>query len=238
VRRYWTDEEIGKLQELARRRVSPSEIALALGRSESSVKFKLWRLGYKTKFWTDDDYKTFRTLAEKGLSLSEIAGIMGRSYGALRHVAYRLGIKTAFAKKPRAILALNDAELAYIAGIIDGEGHIGMVKTQDGYDPVVSVANTSKELIDWIMNKVPTGALTTHQHLRKPNWKIGYVYTISSYADIVELLQKVLRYLIVKRRQAELMIEYCKVRLSSPLRGFKFDEIGKRYYQEFRELNK
>jgi len=89
VRRYWTDEEIGKLQELARRRVSPSEIALALGRSESSVKFKLWRLGYKTKFWTDDDYKTFRTLAEKGLSLSEIAGIMGRSYDALRHVAYQ-----------------------------------------------------------------------------------------------------------------------------------------------------
>jgi hypothetical protein len=35
-----------------------------------------------------------------------------------------------------------------------------MVKTQDGYDPVVSVANTNKELIDWIMKKVPTGALT------------------------------------------------------------------------------
>ncbi len=51
---------------------------------------------------------------------------------------------------------LSDAEAAYIAGIIDGEGSILLTRNrQDRYpSPQVSVTSTDHELLDWLCKRL------------------------------------------------------------------------------------
>ena len=60
---------------------------------------------------------------------------------------------------------MKPLEKAYIAGIIDGEGTITLVRKHqnENYSPEVSVANTNIGLLNWIKEKVGYG-----QIMKKP----------------------------------------------------------------------
>jgi hypothetical protein len=106
-------------------------------------------------------------------------------------------------------MPLTEAELAYIAGIVDGEGCIMLQKcsarASDAYIfPVVKVANTDFRLMDWLTDKVGAGSIQyrTRSHVGCKNVQH---WTIASN-QAIEFLKAIRPYLIVKAQQADVAL--------------------------------
>src|SRR3990167_4700333 len=134
-------------------------------------------------------------------------------------------------------------ELAYIAGLFDGEGTI-FIEGKKSYAKgaiskthylQLSIANTHKETIDWVKSFLCFGQIIKIEQGNKPlyNWR-GYG------VEAIVFLKLLLPYLKIKREQALLAIEFQKSKRH--LNGVKSrkDEIIKRdnYKNEIAKLNK
>lgn len=106
--------------------------------------------------------------------------------------------------------------LAYLAGIVDGEGciHIGYYfnKTQDRsvYHSLLQITSTDKCLIDWVTNifggnsSVYTQAQTPKNSTIKPyTWK-------ASGERLTHLCELLIPYAIIKKEQLQIMLEFRK----------------------------
>lgn len=145
--------------------------------------------------------------------------------------------------------------IAYIAGIVDGEGTISLhganrKQRQTGsafYYPFVQLANTNKTLIDWLDINIPIkhGIYGYHRNpdKQKPSWLIQFR---GSYA--VEFCRWVLPYLVGKKRQAEILLEYWEgaAAHNKSKRGYwnvnnpmppEVAELRHKLYAECRKLN-
>jgi hypothetical protein len=109
--------------------------------------------------------------------------------------------------------------LAYMAGIIDGEGSIcifetyGKNKRYGTYSrtkAIVTVANTSEDLMRWI-NTNFGGAMWRVKRRRGEDgsgrWKVCYHWELG-HTKASDLLLMLLPYLVVKKKQAELFLEH------------------------------
>ncbi len=106
--------------------------------------------------------------------------------------------------------------LAYLAGIVDGEGciHIGYYfnKTQGRsvYHSLLQITNTDKCLIEWLLqnfgglSSIYTEAQTPKNSTIKPySWK-------ASGERLTHLCELLLPYAIIKKNQLEIMLEFRK----------------------------
>lgn len=180
-------------------------------------------------------------------SINEVSHILGRSHSAIQHKASRLKIRkdSWFVKE----VNLNDAEAGYIAGIIDGEGSVRIQKQlhrdrrkSDDYRrfrfvPYVQVANTSKELMNEMRAKIGFGLIFLNRS-RGDKWKDCYAFVISTSAKIYPLLKRVSPFLIIKRRHAELLLEFCENRLRRLNQNESYSKRDLELYELLRELNR
>ena len=103
--------------------------------------------------------------------------------------------------------------IAYMAGIIDGEGsiYIGNFSSNPKtgtkyYQTNIEVTNTDKPLMDWILNMFG-GRLYTYTAKQLPKNSRRTVYRwIATGERVTHLAEILLPYLIVKKRQADIMI--------------------------------
>jgi hypothetical protein len=74
---------------------------------------------------------------------------------------------------------MRNTDKAYLAGIIDGEGCVGIGIRKSGsrrgryLTPTLQVTNTQKELLDWLYKRYGGGIYAhrqTNQRGRKPTW--------------------------------------------------------------------
>lgn len=93
----------------------------------------------------------------------------------------------------------------YVAGIIDGEGCIEVVCQQSRYIVRVTVCQQDVRLIKWLADH--TGIKTTYRMRDERNKYVTYQWRVAAQDDVRRLLQRIVRYLIVKREQAELALE-------------------------------
>ena len=109
----------------------------------------------------------------------------------------------------------TEAELAYFAGIIDGEGCLSMscgLRRRDSDPESVAltasaqlyIGNTNYELIHWIANRFPGSVKirAAQKSTHKPLWR-----WLCSGVNLGVLLTAVLPYLVIKREQAKLILE-------------------------------
>ena len=113
----------------------------------------------------------------------------------------------------------------YLAGFIDGEGYISLLKHKDirvkkGYTlfPVLKVSNTNKDVMLQI-SKFIKGNVLINSPITERNKEV-YSIRIHSFDKIKDILVNVRPHLIVKDKQADLMIEYCNNRLKRKVRGY------------------
>lgn len=100
-----------------------------------------------------------------------------------------------------------EAELAYFAGILDGEGSFVLHRNRIGYrfSCQVQVGNTDIRIMEWI--RVRFGGSVNQE--RRSNVKHKPIYRWVSQADNLDsLLTAVQPYLVAKRDQAELLLAY------------------------------
>lgn len=136
--------------------------------------------------------------------------------------------------------------LAYLAGILDGEGTMGVYKiSKHLYDFRFAVVNTNIELLEWIKVNFG-GSITVHykgDDIRKRSWK----WKLSDKTDIYKLCKVILTFLIVKKDICKLVIEayedtfHWDYQRGGNKYGIRIPEyaINKReeYYQRTLELN-
>ena len=109
---------------------------------------------------------------------------------------------------PKTNKPLNTAEAAYIAGLIDGEGSIGLLRKHRGENRqlVVSISNNDFALLRYVLDVTGVGKITS----KKPA-KIKHTpsktYTVTN-RQALELLRQITPMLrTYKRARAELILE-------------------------------
>lgn len=99
---------------------------------------------------------------------------------------------------------MEEVKKAYLAGIIDGEGTVTLMKhhKNETHIPFVGIANNNLALLKWI--KSLAGGNICSKKKRLPHHNDSYVLNIRQDRAL-RFLGEIKQYLIVKRRQAELI---------------------------------
>lgn len=102
-------------------------------------------------------------------------------------------------------MPLESTELAYAAGIIDGEGCIRVNKQGTRRHVVrVHVTNTDLRLVNWLRERFG-GYIWTEDGHYMPNAKIRHVWEVSAL-KAAAFLEIVYPYLMLKKEQAEIAL--------------------------------
>lgn len=117
---------------------------------------------------------------------------------------------------------LTETEKAYLAGLFDGEGHIGYYKNTTGYgnfNLMVTITNTDHRVMKWLKDKLTIGKISPKQKTHnKPAW----TWQIRNSHDAFEFLQIILPYLVIKKDQADLLLSLLDAEQKIPrIRGQK-----------------
>jgi len=100
----------------------------------------------------------------------------------------------------------SETELAYFAGIVDGEGCFAMHRhTEDRFGAQLQIGNTDLLLMQWIQRHFD-GSLNLEKR-RNAKHQDVWRWTASA-SDLDRILQGLIPYLITKKRQAELFVAY------------------------------
>lgn len=99
---------------------------------------------------------------------------------------------------------MDEVEKAYLAGIVDGEGTITLMKhhRNETHIPFVGIANNNLVLLEWIKSIV--GGNICAKKKRLPHHNNSYVLNIRQDRAL-RFINDIKKYLIVKRAQAELI---------------------------------
>jgi hypothetical protein len=114
----------------------------------------------------------------------------------------------------------DKAVYGYLAGIIDGEGHITITRSitegrkVDGSDCVkyictVGARNTDKRLMAWL--KQHFGGEIYPNKSKNPKWKTSYNWQLFGNKNLELLLLAILPYLQIEREQANIALEFLRL---------------------------
>lgn len=119
-------------------------------------------------------------------------------------------------------MQVKETQLAWLAGIIDGEGCIGAFrktrKHRSGNTtmlpvPYVTIVNSSHSLmveVESILKALGVSAYGFHESRNGTN-RLMKRFAIKNLESILTLLDAVIPYLVAKRVQAEVMREFLKI---------------------------
>lgn len=109
---------------------------------------------------------------------------------------------------------MSERDLSYIAGIIDGEGCISICSTNPSKETqtpshwcLINVTNTDYRLISYLQSYFKAGSISTRKS--KGNRKEAYSWVVNG-SNAMRVAEELLPYLLLKKEQAELLIELQK----------------------------
>lgn len=139
-------------------------------------------------------------------------------------------------------------DMVYIAGLFDGEGTIGLYKKKDNkiknrsyyYHTLVCLVNTNREVMEWMAKKLEINhhCVSRRKGKMKKTWSKCYVWFLGGLKDIIYFLSIVIPYLRIKRKQAELLLEYCLIRYKQPRKNFTYTSRQHQIYKLIKNLNR
>lgn len=145
-------------------------------------------------------------------------------------------------------MSATEVEIAWLAGFLDGEGTIGISRSNSKsaprayLRPHLQAPNTDKCLIDHmtaIIEKVTGKKQSITHHVMpegcKPMWRTQ-VHTQWECAMLIPLL---LPHIISKKRQAQIVLEFCQRKLArQSYKWHEFRDLDEAGYAECLALNK
>lgn len=130
---------------------------------------------------------------------------------------------------------MTSTDWAYLAGIIDGEGCIGVYwdKSSKTYKLTLAISSTSVEWLIALQEKFGLGNVHVQKHKAKKNWKLQAHWSLT-HSHAQEILRGCLPYLGIKKSQAELALTFKSAqRKTDPMTGrFIPMSPADRYQQE------
>lgn len=139
--------------------------------------------------------------------------------------------------------SLEDWQKGYIAAFLDGEGGIQITRSERrdreyriALHPAVYFTNTYQAAIRTIHLWLGGGSVTLRRGSERHRDTL--VFTVSGVRSILRLMETIRPFLLIKAKRADLMIEFCKSRVShNKGKGRSFTESELRLYTSIKELN-
>jgi hypothetical protein len=101
-------------------------------------------------------------------------------------------------------MKLTDAEIAYLAGIFDGEGCVGYYQRGDRYHSAsLHIASTDPRITQWIMDKLGCGSVSIRP--ASGRCKTAYSWQLCNRAEIQQVLSMIRPWLCSKGDQVDLL---------------------------------
>lgn len=127
------------------------------------------------------------------------------------------------------------SKYAYIAGIIDGEGYIGVTKwntknRKPFYKTRIIISNCNLDLLKHIQTIIPSRIEAKQRNKEHYNWTQGYNLVCR---DMEKWLPKVIPYLFGKKKKAELALEATRLLKK---RAYKTSEERHKRVEEINQL--
>lgn len=124
-------------------------------------------------------------------------------------------------KRDQMLKNTTEAQIGYIAGMLDGEGTISISWTRENKTMAVavSIANTYKKALKEIRNWLGTGSITKQQGIQAKlaNHKLCWVWRVGG-TTCIEILKRLEPHLIIKKSRARVAIEFFERRQQLDIR--------------------
>lgn len=117
---------------------------------------------------------------------------------------------------------LSQYDLAYIAGLFDGEGCVNIYKIDTKHTKITgrrknprwelstTIYNCDYKIIKWLYDNY--GGYLQHRGRKNPKWKKSYAWKMSSN-QAISFLKGIKKYLRIKEKQTELAIKFQQYRI-------------------------
>ena len=109
------------------------------------------------------------------------------------------------------MLNLTEAEQGYLAGLFDGEGTIGYYDFRNRHECTAMITNADPRVMSWLLNKVGYGNVHTVRKAYTRRKHTVHHWRICSRPRVQEFLETIYPYLIIKRDQAEILLNLWKI---------------------------
>lgn len=135
---------------------------------------------------------------------------------------------------------MTNTEIAYLAGIIDGEGSIMLLKYHKSEfpSPCISISSTDLELLEWVKEKVGSGRINKKKNYNIEKHKTSFTYAVY-YDSAIEIMGLVEPFLVIskKKLRARFIVDNYK---NVTIRNGKYSEeklkLKEQFYHDFMEL--
>jgi len=107
---------------------------------------------------------------------------------------------------------ITESKWAYLAGILDGEGTIHLnLRSDRGTNSFrwrVNITNTNLELLNWVSERFGGNIYRAKGNDSNPNHRMSYHLNWDAVECVLEVLNGVLPFLIVKKKLAETLVNF------------------------------
>lgn len=168
------------------------------------------------------------------LSLEEIAKKLGRLYSSVKSKSGR--IDKIHPRKIRIFRLDNlcDIDVAYIAGLIDGEGSITIARDRrQFYAPRITITNTNPYLLKWLKLKLGSEGSFFEKKSRGRAWE----WRIQGYG-VLPAIQRLNPFLVIKKAQAQIAINFIRERKKMSDWEFHCTPKMEKLYKTIKILNR
>jgi hypothetical protein len=183
-----------------------------------------------------DDRKTAMEIARE-LGVSETLVLL---YLRRFEIAPRHGHGGRLATRTLSLEHLPPAERGYLAGFIDGEGYVSIAgRRPHALNPRVMIANTHLATMNYLASLLGAGTRVLERKRARAYHRQGYIILVDRMADVLHLLETVFPYMVTKRRQADLVMAFCRSRLARHgAREFQLSPEEWTLYEMVSQLNR
>lgn len=130
---------------------------------------------------------------------------------------------------------LEEGQRGYAAGVIDCDGTICIARDKRAFRLHLAVYNSREDLLLWFVHCF--GGRSRKSRARSDNRSTEYTWACTNL-DAVKVLHVILPYLVIKRKQALLAIEFASTLDRSQARLPQvYKDLRARAYEEMKSLN-
>ena len=149
-------------------------------------------------------------------SAEELTNIFGRSIDSVRHKGIRLGVRRYYSDFSSKLTRgeATEWEIGWITALFEGEGSVHFINGRKSPRPAIYISNTNREILEKAQGIIG-GDIYICSHPEHSNRKTCYYLQLRSSRAVHDTLRLLMPNLIVKKRVSDLMVGFCRLRLSS-----------------------
>ena len=155
-----------------------------------------------------------KELRKLGWSSTRIAKYLRCTEDAVQLIINEIGLsRSYYGPEPISTFPNNrsQVQLAYLAGLVDGEGTVTFIKSPRGIGgkaPILMVTNSDIGVMKWLIENF-NGRIQTSQPKGPRMRKAKHVWHACGYLSVRDALIELIPYLIIKHQKAMEVLEYC-----------------------------